>query len=136
MARMAVATRRAIVAAALMTVAVATDSIVSAQPVPQPTYYVVTQTPGPAWKAGVDFRNQPLADHFQYWSHLQSGPLVIGGPLLDGSGGMIILDVPSADAARAIAAADPAVRTGLLIATVRPWQIVLRGARGTAPPGS
>ena len=133
---MAVATRRAIVAAALMTVAVATDSIVSAQPVPQPTYYVVTQTPGPAWKADVDFRNQPLADHFQYWSHLQSGPLVIGGPLLDGSGGMIILDVPSADAARAIAAADPAVRTGLLIATVRPWQVVLRGARGKVSPGS
>ena len=135
MSKLTGAARLKIAAAVFLATSIAAGPKVSAQPAQQPTYYVVTQGPGPAWKAGEDFRNLPLSDHFRYWSHLQSGPLVLGGPLLDGSGGMIILDVPSADAARRIAAADPAVKTGLLIATVRPWQVVLRGAKVAAPPG-
>ena len=135
MARSAVATGlTAIAASALFTAAVAAGPVVRAQAPAQPTYYVVTQAPGPAWKVGVDFRAQPLGEHFRYWSLLQSGPVVMGGPLLDGSGGMIIIDTPSADTARQIAEADPAVKTGLLIATVRPWQVVLHGARAAASP--
>jgi uncharacterized protein YciI len=142
MARSTVATRLAIAMATLITVGVAAGGVAagpivsSAQPAPQPTYYVVTQAPGPAWKPGVDFSGQPLGDHFRYWSRLQSGPLVMGGPLLDGSGGMIILNAPSADAALQIATDDPAVKTGLLIAAVKPWQVVLHGVGAKAPPGS
>jgi uncharacterized protein YciI len=55
------------------------------------------------------------------------GRLLIGGPFLDDSGGMMVLKVGSMDEAEAIAGADPAVKAGLLQVKVRPWLAALGG---------
>jgi uncharacterized protein YciI len=53
------------------------------------------------------------------------GRLVMGGPFLDNSGGMAIFDVATLEEARAIAEADPTVKSGLLTVTVKPWLAAL-----------
>ena len=57
--------------------------------------------------------------------YADKGRIVMGGPFLDNSGGMMIFDGPSIDDARAIAEADPTVKSGLLTVTVKPWLAVL-----------
>jgi uncharacterized protein len=53
----------------------------------------------------------------------ESGKLVLAGPFLDGAEfrGIFILDVASAEEARALCAADPAVQSGRLQALIIPW---------------
>ena len=94
--------------------------------------YVVFHAPGPAWQHGRPTREQPgVQDHVAHYRQLQeSGKLAYGGPFQDsGAGGMM---VPVAGLAeqeiRAFAAADPAVQSGLLTFTVRPWMIGMHGA--------
>ncbi len=88
-----------------------------------PVYFVVSHTPGPAWKAGLPFRQQPgIMEHVRYYQVLHDGGRVImGGPFLDDSGGMMVLAVGSEDDARRMAGDDPAVRSGLLTVVVHPW---------------
>ncbi|HEY0107102.1 MAG TPA: YciI family protein [Rhizomicrobium sp.] len=85
---------------------------------------VVFHTAGPNWKTGVAFRDQPgIADHVAYYGKaLADGKLSLGGPFLDNSGGMMIF-VPGAklEEIDAFAQNDPAVKSGLLTATVKPW---------------
>ncbi|MBI5949055.1 MAG: hypothetical protein HY875_13025 [Chloroflexi bacterium] len=56
---------------------------------------------------------------------LEKGNLVLGGPFLDNSGGMMVLRAASLEAARTIASGDPAVRRRLLQVTVKPWLLVM-----------
>lgn len=90
-------------------------------------YYVIVHSPGDAWKPGVDFREQPgVMDHVQYMAQfLEKGTLVMGGPFLDNSGGMMVLQAPSREAAEQIAYNDPTVKNGLLKATVKPWFVAM-----------
>jgi uncharacterized protein YciI len=87
--------------------------------------YVVFHTPGPAWKHGVDFREQDgVGEHVQHYLKLhEQGKLELGGPfLLQDAGGMMVAtrDV-SQEELESFAAADPAVKAGLLHYEVRPW---------------
>lgn len=91
---------------------------------------VVLHRPGPAWLPGRSPFEQPgigeHVAHYRQW--LQSGKLALGGPHLDAAGGGMM--IPEAgvgeDEVRAFAAADPAVRGGLLTFEVRPWLIGMR----------
>lgn len=87
--------------------------------------FVVFHTPGPAWQAGVDFREQPgVREHVMHYRQLlEQGKLEIGGPfLIEDAGGMMVTMVGVArDEIEAFAAADPAVQSGLLEFQVRPW---------------
>ncbi|MFE5672948.1 YciI family protein [Agromyces sp. NPDC056523] len=101
---------------------------------PQDVRFVIFHTPGPAWLMGKDMFEQPgvraHVAHYRQW--LESDRLLLGGPHLDaGSGGMMIpvAGIPE-DEVRQIAAADPAVHDGTLIAEVRPWLIGMRGEAG------
>jgi uncharacterized protein YciI/uncharacterized protein YndB with AHSA1/START domain len=87
--------------------------------------FAIIHQPGPRWQEKVDFRNQPgVMDHVQYYSQfLSSGELKLGGPLLDNSGGMAIVSVGSWEKAQEIASSDPAVKSGLLTFTIRPWMV-------------
>jgi uncharacterized protein YciI len=90
-----------------------------------PIRYVVFHTPGPKWKHGIDFREQEgVGEHVQnYLKFHEEGKLELGGPfLLQDSGGMIVTtkDI-SQEELEAFAAADPAVRAGLLNYEIRPW---------------
>jgi uncharacterized protein YciI len=92
-----------------------------------PTYFVLTHAPGPSWDHAKGFREQPGVEaHLGYMSgYADKGRIVMGGPFLDNSGGMMIFDVATLDGARAIAEADPTVKSGLLTVTVKPWLAVL-----------
>lgn len=87
-------------------------------------YHVVFHAPGPNWQAGVGFREQPgVQAHVGYMADLLGrGALVLGGPFLDDSGGMCVLRLGAEEAAQ-VAASDPAVQSGLLVATVKPWMV-------------
>jgi uncharacterized protein YciI len=89
------------------------------------TRYVVIHSPGPGWKSGLDFREQPgVQEHVAHFHQLlEEGKLELGGPfLIPDSGGMMVTtkDV-SYDDLVAFADADPAVQSGLLRFEIRPW---------------
>jgi uncharacterized protein YciI len=90
---------------------------------PPPILYVLRHEPGPEWVDGVDFREQPGVEaHVGYLrSLLEQQVLVIGGPFLDGSGGMAVIRAATLDAAETIAFEDPTIGK-LLFVTVRSWR--------------
>lgn len=90
-----------------------------------PVLHVLFHTPGPAWKPGISFREQPgIEAHVGYMAGLlEKGLMVMGGPFLDDSGGMMISRLPTLEAARRIAEADPAVQAGLLEVEVKRWLV-------------
>lgn len=85
--------------------------------------FVLVYAPGPRWEHAKGFRDQPGIDaHVTYMrGFLARGQLAEGGPFLDDTGGIMILDVRSLQDARRIAAGDPTVRAGLLRVSVHPW---------------
>ena len=81
--------------------------------------------PGPAWRKGKRLSEQPLSAHVEYLIGLYwDGVVAMGGPFA-GGGGLVVLEAEHVDAARAIIAADPAVETGVLAATVREWHRIV-----------
>ena len=91
----------------------------------RPVRYVVFHRPGPKWKSGVDFREQEgVEKHVQHYLKFhEQGNLELGGPfLLQDAGGMMVATKEiSQEELEAFAAADPAVRAGLLVFEIRPW---------------
>lgn len=108
-------------------VGLSVSSVATAADKPSPSV-VVIHKPGPAWKSGVGFREQPgVADHIAHFRALRDkGLLQEGGPFLDNSGGMMV-SVPGAnlDEIKAHAEADPAVKSGLLTAETKLWLIAM-----------
>lgn len=88
-----------------------------------PRFFVVFHRPGPAWRSGVAFREQPGVElHVAHMRAMhERGVLAIGGPFLDDTGGMAVLSTSTIDEARELAGADPALAAGLLTIEVRPW---------------
>lgn len=97
---------------------------------PRDVRYVIVHAPGPKWQAGRSAVEQPfVAEHVAHYRTLQAaGKLALGGPFLDERGGGMMIPeagVPEAEL-RAFAEADPAVRNGVLEASVRPWLVGMR----------
>ncbi len=90
-------------------------------------FYSLFHTPGPRWVEGVGFREQPgVAEHVKYMAQqLQAGRLLLGGPFLDDSGGMMVLRAETQEEAVAIAEEDPTVANGLLRVEVKPWMMAM-----------
>jgi uncharacterized protein YciI len=89
-----------------------------------PIRFVAFHRPGPAWRSGTEFSEQPgVRDHVaHYGAALKDGHLERGGPFIDSSGGMMVFAPGvSRSLADEIAQADPAVQSGLLVVEVRPW---------------
>ena len=92
---------------------------------------VVIHSPGANWKAGANFQEQPeeiVKEHVQHYSKLhESGKLLLGGPFVDiDAGGMMIAteDVTRKEL-EAFAAADPAVKAGLLSFDIKTWYVAM-----------
>jgi len=89
--------------------------------------YIVIHSPGPRWLQGKEVFDQPgVREHVEHYRILhQAGKLALGGPHLDSQGGGMMIPVAGVaeDEIRQFAAEDPAVKSGLLIAEVRPWLI-------------
>jgi uncharacterized protein YciI len=113
---------------AIWTGLVTRKAVAAPQETAPPVYYVLFHTPGPGWRPGVGFRDQPgVMDHVRYMSQFEAnGVLVMGGPFLDDSGGMMVTRVKSMKDAADIANNDPTVKGGLLRVTVRPWLVAMQ----------
>ncbi len=90
-----------------------------------PSLAVLIHGRGPKWQDGVPFGEQPgVEQHVAFMRSLEAlGLMVLGGPFLDSTGGMAILEAPL-DHAKRLAEQDPSVTAGLLTANVRPWMTV------------
>lgn len=95
---------------------------------PPPTRFVVFHRPGPKWQKEINFRSQPgVGEHVAHYRTLQQeGKLAMGGPFLDGGGGMMIT-VPglTREEVESFAQDDPAVQNGLLLTEVRQWYVAM-----------
>jgi uncharacterized protein YciI len=89
--------------------------------------YVVLHSPGPKWLPGKTLFEQPgVLEHVEYYrKFLEAGKLALGGPYLDDKGGGMMIPTAgvSEDEVAKYAADDPAVKSGVLLAEVRPWVI-------------
>lgn len=115
------------VAASLLATTVMSKGIAAdtAQQAPE-ILVVIIHHPGPAWQAGVPFKEQSgLQGHIDHYREmLKNGTLQLGGPFLDDSGGMMIsIAGASLEELKTFAQGDPAVKSGLLTADVKPWLI-------------
>lgn len=94
---------------------------------PKDVRFVVFHLPGPAWLPGKTLFDQPgvreHVAHYRRW--LEAGKLELGGPHLDSAGGGMMIPVAGVGEAEVsrFASEDPAVRSGVLVAVVRPWLI-------------
>ena len=98
-------------------------------PPTRPVRYVVIHKPGPKWQYGIDYRQQDgVGEHVEHYLKFhQQGKLQLGGPFLlpDVGGMMVTTKEVSQEEIEAFAAADPAVKSGLLIFEVRPWMTAM-----------
>jgi uncharacterized protein YciI len=92
--------------------------------------FVVIHKPGPAWQSGVPaFGQTGLQQHVDHFRKLlDAGKLTMGGPFMDeASGGMMIPEPSIAEEEmRVFAGDDPAVKSGLLTFSIRPWLSALQ----------
>lgn len=85
--------------------------------------------PGPAWRAGRPMREQDLRAHGAYHAQLlREGRSFAGGGYVGEDGGLAIVRAASMDEARAMLAADPAIRNGVFVAELRQWSPRFHGA--------
>jgi uncharacterized protein YciI len=94
---------------------------------PKATFLVIYR-PGPAWLAGKPISEQPLKEHGTYMLSLYAQGLVkLAGPLTDNAGGAVVLEVVNEAVAKAIVTDDPAVKYGIFVYEMHPWELKLQG---------
>jgi uncharacterized protein len=94
------------------------------QKVASKTTFLVIYRPGPAWLAGKSVSEQPLKEHGKYMLDLYvRGSMKQAGPLTDNSGGAVVLEVADQSEAQAIVAQDPAVKSGIFVYEMHPWEL-------------
>ena len=93
------------------------------------TFFIRIIPPRPTFDKDASPAEQALMNvHFVYWKDLfDKGVCVFGGPVFDPKGvyGVLAVEAASEDEARALAAADPAVKAGLIHAEVAEMRAVL-----------
>jgi hypothetical protein len=107
---------------------------VPTMPSPMPTYLVVRRQAGPRWDP-----SQPLEGQSDWPAHasfmdalVDSGFIVLGGPIADDNRVVFAIEAESEDAVRDTLARDPWSDTHLLLETVDRWIVRLDGrSRGT-----
>ena len=94
------------------------------QQVTSKTTFLVMYRPGPAWLAGKSVSEQPLKEHGKYMLSLYvKGSMKLAGPLADNAGGAVVLEVADQPEAQAIVAQDPAVKSGIFVYEMHPWEL-------------
>ena len=92
------------------------------------TVYLTLLKKGPAWTpeqtpATKALQEAHLANIRQLW---QAQKMIVAGPTEDAAGelrGIFVIKAGSLDEAKALAASDPAVKAGRLVAMVYPWWV-------------
>lgn len=92
--------------------------------------YMVFLKKGPAWTAAETPETRALQEaHMANIRALwQDRKLVVAGPMGDDGDlrGIFVFDVTTLDEAKALAASDPAVKAGRLLAEIHPWWVERR----------
>ena len=84
--------------------------------------YAAYYEPGPKWLKGKPLNDQPLKSHVDYLVSLhEQGKVSMGGPLADGSGGLVIFTAENQEEVDALLSSDPAITNGILAVTVKKW---------------
>jgi uncharacterized protein YciI len=97
------------------------------------TYYAAFLRPGSRWDPEKAVREQPFwKEHAVYMDSLfADGVVVLGGPVADRSGSMVILKAQSTTQAREMFRDDPwTVHDVLVVADVKEWTIFLDARTG------
>lgn len=119
---MTIRLRTRLLTAALVATA---PAVAGAQPAHAPAreLFLFLFRPGPAWAVGRPMARQDLRAHAAYHAALvREGRAVAGGGYVDMDGGLAIVRAADLSEARAMLAADPAIRTGVFTADVRHWR--------------
>ncbi|MGH3077457.1 MAG: hypothetical protein ACRDPZ_04670 [Gaiellaceae bacterium] len=95
------------------------------------TFHVVLERSGPEWDPSRPLEEQSgWTEHAAFMDGLvDSGLIVLGGPLADEHRVVHAVEAESEDAVRAMLARDPWSGTHLRVATIDPWTIRLDGRR-------
>jgi len=93
------------------------------------TFLVVLRRKGPQWD-----KSRPTEEQSDWQAHasfmdglVETGFVVLGGPLADGHRVVLVTEADSEDAVRASLARDPWSETHLQVDTIDPWTIRLDG---------
>ena len=94
-------------------------------------FHVVLLRTGPEWDASKPLEKQSgFPAHAAFMDELvESGFVVLGGPLTDEQRVVMAIEAETEDAVRATLARDPWHETHLRIVTIEPWTIRLRPTR-------
>jgi uncharacterized protein YciI len=94
-------------------------------------FFVVLRRRGPQWDPSGSLENQSgWAAHASFMDELvDTGFVILGGPLADEDRVVLVVEADSEDAVRATLAQDPWSETHLWIDTIDPWTIRLDGRR-------
>jgi uncharacterized protein YciI len=91
--------------------------------------FVILFTRGQIWKVDKPFWEQQWDGHKDYWLKIgeegKTHKVHAGGPFLNHTGGMVIIDIESEEDLKKIIERDPAVKNKLLDVTIYPWQPVV-----------
>ena len=92
-------------------------------------FFVVLRRSGPAWDSSRPLEEQSgWSGHAAYMDALvDTGFVVLGGPLADEDRVMLVVEAASEDAVRSTLARDPWSETHLVIDTIDRWTIRLDG---------
>jgi uncharacterized protein YciI len=92
-------------------------------------FLVTLRRSGPQWRAGLPLEEQSgFSQHAAFMDALvESGFVVLGGPLSDEVRVVEAIEAPSADAVRATLAEDPWNGSHLVLESVEGWTIRLDG---------
>jgi hypothetical protein len=99
------------------------------QPIAQPEaprtgeLFLFICRPGPAWREGVPMEEQDLRLHGPYIRDLVTkGHAPAGGSFASNDGGLAIVKASHINEAGAMLEADPAIQSGIFIATLEHWR--------------
>ncbi len=91
--------------------------------------YVIRATRPEFVDAPTEDEQRIMSDHFSYLqSLLDAGTLIMAGPALDASFGLVVYEAKDEESARSIMASDPSVALAVMSATLHPYRTsLLRG---------
>lgn len=93
--------------------------------------YAFLYTPGPNWLKGKPVTDQPLEEHLAYMKALYAqGVLLIGGPLMDHTGGLVVINAHNDEEAQRLLNADPAIQSKICLGTAHCWSPLLNRYTG------
>lgn len=95
------------------------------------TFLVLLRRSGPEWNPSRPMEAQSgWPEHASFMDELvESGFVVLGGPLADEHRVVLVLECESEDVVRSTLARDPWSETHLLVESVEPWEIRLDARR-------